>query len=113
MQAIRTIIWVMLAVLLTLFAVINSEIVAVRLLPGEGGTIAEMPLALVIVASFLIGFLPMFLAYRTAKWTGERKVRQQEETIAMLRPQPTPVPTYSDQGLASAPPTASTTDPLP
>lgn len=113
MQAIRTGFWVLMAVLLTLFAVMNSDPVAVRLLPGEQGIIAEMPLALVIVASFLIGFLPMFLAYRTAKWTGERKVRQQEETIAMLRPSPTPTPapasTYGD----TPPSTPLSPDPLP
>jgi lipopolysaccharide assembly protein A len=93
MQTVRTIIWVVFAVLLTLFAVINSEIVAVRLIPGEQGTIAEVPLSLLIVAVFLLGFLPPYLVNKTNSWRLQRKIKQQDQTIALLRPTPAPVST--------------------
>ena len=83
MQTVRTLIWVIFAVLLTAFVFTNFTIVEVNL---YGFGVVDWPLALVIVVAFLLGFLPMLLLYRTAKWTAHRKIKQQDDTIAMLRP---------------------------
>ena len=87
MQTVRTIIWVVFAVLLTLLASQNLERVPVWVFPGW---IAETPLALVIMSSFLLGFLPPYLVNKSNSWRLQRKIRQQDETIAMLRPTPVP-----------------------
>lgn len=87
MQTVRTIIWVVFAVLLTLFAVINSQRVEVAVWPGY---VAELPLSILIVATFLLGFLPPYLVNKSNSWRLQRKIRQQDETIALLRPAPVP-----------------------
>ena len=85
MQSMRTLIWVLFAVLLTLFAVINSQRVEVAVWPG---TVAELPLSILIISVFLIGFLPPYLVNLTNRWRLQRKIKQQDDTIAMLRPAP-------------------------
>lgn len=97
MQTVRTLIWVVVAVLLTLFAVINSQRTEVTIWPGY---VAELPLSLLIVAVFLLGFLPPYLLNMSNRWRLQRKIRQQDETIAALRPTPAPV------SAALAPPTS-------
>ena len=89
MQSMRTLIWVLFAVLLTLFAVINSQRVEVAVWPG---TVAELPLSILIITVFLIGFLPPYLVNLTNRWRLQRKIKQQDDTIAMLRPAPAPTP---------------------
>ncbi len=90
MQTVRTIVWVVVAVLLTLFAVINSQRVEVSIWPGY---VAELPLSILIVTVFLIGFLPPYLVNLGNRWRLQRKIKQQDQTIALLRPTPTPVAT--------------------
>ena len=85
MQSMRTLIWVLFAVLLTLFAVINSQRVEVAVWPGY---VAELPLSILIISVFLIGFLPPYLVNMTNRWRLQRKIKQQDDTIAMLRPAP-------------------------
>lgn len=89
MQAVRTIIWVLIAVLLTVFAVANSQQAEVRVWPG---TIAELPLSVLIVVVFLLGFLPPFLLGIGSRWRLNRQIRQHEHTIATLST-PAPAPT--------------------
>jgi lipopolysaccharide assembly protein A len=101
MQAFRTIIWVIIAVILTIFTAMNFEPVAVRILPGTPGTVAEMPLALLIVAVALLGFIPPFLLNLTNRWRLTRRIQQQDETIALLR---TPVPAPAPAPVTAAPP---------
>jgi len=82
MQAIRTFIWIILAVALTVFAITNSQLVSVRVWPGY---LAEMPLSLLIIVVFLAGFLPPFLLNMGNRWRLGRRINQQEATIAQLR----------------------------
>ena len=115
MQTIRTGFWVLLAVIMTIFAAMNFHGVQVHVWPGgnAGYDYLEWPLALVIVASFLLGFLPMLLMYRTARWTAERKIRQQDETIALLRPAASPAAALYGDGHDTAPLSTASTTPQP
>ena len=83
MQAVRTIIWIIIAVALTVFAVFNSQPVTVAIWPG---TVAELPLSILIILVFLLGFLPPFLLSLGNRWRLGRKINQQEQVIAQLRP---------------------------
>lgn len=104
MQAIRTIIWVIIAVVLTIFTAMNFEPVTVRILPGTPGTVAEMPLALLIVMVALFAFLPPFLFNLGNRWRLTRKIQQQDETIQLLRtPAPAPAPVVAAPAPAPAP----------
>lgn len=100
MQAIRTFIWIIIAVTLTIFAVFNSQPVTVAIWPG---TVAELPLSILIVLVFLLGFLPPFLFNLGNRWRLSRKISQQEQVIAQLRPTIVAAPTAT----ASPAPTAT------
>ena len=90
MQTVRTMLWVVMAVAFTLFAVANSDDVKVWVFPGY---LADTYLSVVIVVSFLIGFLPPYLVNLGNRWRLQRKINQQDQTIALLRPTPAPVST--------------------
>lgn len=82
MQSLRTICWVILAIALTIFALFNSQPVAVAVWPGY---VAELPLSILILLVFTIGFLPPFLFNMGNRWRLGRKIAVQEQVITQLR----------------------------
>ncbi|MEQ1688110.1 MAG: lipopolysaccharide assembly protein LapA domain-containing protein [Sphingopyxis sp.] len=93
MQAFRTIIWVILAVLLTSFALANFTEVSVKIFPGQR---ADTYLTVVILASFLMGFLPAIMISIVNRWRLGRKISMQQNLIVQLStPAPTPEPAPS------------------
>ena len=89
MQTMRTIIWVIMAVILTIFAVANSQTVAVSVWPGF---VAELPLSILIIMVFMLGFLPAFILSVGNRWRLGRQINIQEQVITQLR-MPAPSPT--------------------
>ena len=71
MQFLKTLFWVALAVILVLFATENWNAVTMRL---WGGLEADVKLPVLILASFLLGFLPMLIVHRARLWTMRRRV---------------------------------------
>lgn len=96
MQAVRTIIWIIIAVIMTVFAVANSQAVAVAIWPGY---VAELPLSILIILVFLLGFLPPFLFNLGNRWRLSRQISMQEQVIAQLRA-PAPSPAQSAESSA-------------
>jgi lipopolysaccharide assembly protein A len=87
MQTLRTIIWALIAAALAIFAVSNWQIVTVAVWPGYS---AELPLPLLIIGSFLLGFLPPFIVYAASKWRARKTIEQQAQVISDLRTAPSP-----------------------
>ena len=76
MQIVRTIIWVLLLVALLLFSVVNWEpIVTVRIWEN---LVIDTKIPAIVIVSFLIGFLPMWLYHRAAKWQLKRRIASLE-----------------------------------
>ena len=92
MQAVRTLIWVIVAVIITVFAVANAQPVTVAVWPGS---VAELPLSILIILVFLLGFLPPFLLNLGNRWRLSRRISQQEQVIAQLRPTTIVAPTVT------------------
>lgn len=110
MQAIRTIVWVVIAIMLTIFAVANSQPVSVRVWPGY---VAELPLSILVIFVFVLGFLPPFLLSLGNRWRLGRRINQQELTIAQLQSAPTLAPVaVAPVAPAAQPLAASTPDTL-
>ncbi len=65
-ELVRTGVWVVLAVLITLFAVLNLEEVEVNWIFGSG----QAPLIIVVVISLLVGIVLTYIADRR---TGKRR----------------------------------------
>ena len=82
MGILRTIIWVALTAVLVIFAMANWQVVTVTIWPGWE---AETKLPVVILAAFLIGMLPMWIALRTTRWSLKRRLDASERQAADLR----------------------------
>lgn len=100
MQIFRTTIWVIVAVLLTVFALANYTPVEVQVWPGWS---ADTNLSFVILVSFLAGFVPPFFIALGNRWRLGRRLKQQEQTIEMLRTPVAPASPAASGGTADAP----------
>lgn len=82
MAIVRTIIWVLLTAILVLFAMANWLPVTVTIWPGQ---VLDTKLPVLILASFLIGSVPMWIALRTTRWSLRRRLDSSERQLADLR----------------------------
>lgn len=96
MQVLRTLFWVLLAVVAVVFAVNNWTVVPVRL---WAGLTAEIMLPALLAIVFLAGWLPTWIVSRAARWrlksrlaTSERQVAELRAPPATVLPEPTPAP---------------------
>ena len=85
MQVARTIFWVVLAVVLVLFAVNNWVPVEVRIWDG---LLLETRLAALVIVAFLLGLLPTWMLYRATRWRMGRRIAALETSLAAQRPNP-------------------------
>ena len=74
MQFLKTLFWVLLAVLMVLFSVTNWTIVTLNL---WGGLQADVKLPVLVIGAFLLGFLPTLLVYGMRAWSLRRRLESQ------------------------------------
>ena len=86
MQFLKTLFWVVLAIVLVLFASENWKAVTIRL---WGGLEADVNLPLLVLASFLLGFLPMLCIHLARMWGMKRRLEAHERQTAALHNVPT------------------------
>lgn len=114
MQTMRTIIWAVLAAGLAIFAFANWAPVEVTIWPGYT---AETWLPVIIIGSFLIGFLPAFLVYSATRWRSRKTIEQQAQIIADLRTAPVVPAAVTQPQVVHTPidadPVTGTSDSLP
>ena len=84
MQFLKTLFWVLLAVLIYMFASRNWTNVTLNM---WGDIQVDIKIPVLLALMFLLGFLPIFLVHRARLWTMRRRVEAQE------RLQPAPAPT--------------------
>ncbi|MFN4096625.1 MAG: lipopolysaccharide assembly protein LapA domain-containing protein [Sphingomonas sp.] len=82
MGILRTIIWVFLTAVLVIFAMANWLAVTVTIWPGQ---VLDTKLPVLILASFLIGSVPMWIALRTTRWSLKRRLDASERQLADMR----------------------------
>jgi uncharacterized integral membrane protein len=86
MQFLKTLFWVLIAVLAALFAKANWTPVTLKL---WNDIEADVKLPLLLLAAFLIGFLPTWLIMRTRIWSQRRRIEAMERNrVAALAPEP-------------------------
>lgn len=88
MQFLRTLFWVVIAVVAVIFAFNNWTQVTVSL---WGGLRVDAKLPILLLVAFLIGLLPLFVVHRATRWTLKRRLDNAERSLAELRGLPTPV----------------------
>ncbi|MEP2102173.1 MAG: hypothetical protein ABJP02_11760 [Parasphingorhabdus sp.] len=97
MQFIKTLFWVILAVILVVFAANNWSPTSVLI--WEDIRI-DTKLPVLVIGAFLLGFVPLWLIHRTSKWRLNRRIKTLE---AAARPTPAP----AKANASPAPPPAS------
>lgn len=71
MRFLKTLFWLVVAVLVTLFAAQNWRDVTIDL---WGNLQADVKMPVLLIIAFLIGFLPTWLIYRTRLWRVNNRV---------------------------------------
>jgi len=80
MQLLKTLLWIVLTVALVLFARENWNAVTINL---WGGLQADVKLPILVLAAFLIGFLPLLLIHRGRMWTMKRRVEALQRQVVV------------------------------
>jgi lipopolysaccharide assembly protein A len=95
MAALKTLMWVVIAVGIALFSMANWQPIEVIVWPDR---ILETKLPVLIILAFLAGALPMYLMFQAARWSLKRRLDSSERQLADLRalanrpPEPAPPP---------------------
>lgn len=88
MQFLKTLFWVLIAVIVALFATRNWSDVTLNL---WGDIQADVKLPVLLLVSFLIGFLPTWLLLRARIWSMRRRIDAMERNrLASLPAEPPP-----------------------
>jgi uncharacterized integral membrane protein len=89
MQFLKTLFWVVLAIVLVLFARANWSQVTINL---WGGLQADVKLPVLVLFAFLLGFLPTFLILRGRIWSLKRRLETAQPTTVANLPGSVPAP---------------------
>jgi lipopolysaccharide assembly protein A len=86
MQFLKTLFWVVIAVLIVLFAGNNWVVVPVKL----GDIVVDVKLPVLVVGAFLLGFLPTLIVYRARIWSLHRRLETRLQGPVANGPVPVP-----------------------
>jgi uncharacterized integral membrane protein len=95
MQFLKTLFWIALTVVLVLFAKANWNAVTLKL---WGGLEADVKLPVLVLAAFLLGFLPTFIIYRARLWSLTRRLEPSQRQVSVAPASPAPAPVAVDNG---------------
>ncbi|WP_156678666.1 lipopolysaccharide assembly protein LapA domain-containing protein [Sphingomonas profundi] len=106
MQFLRTLFWVVVAVIAVIFSVRNWTPVTIHL---WGGIDADVKLPVMLLVAFAVGLLPPLILYRATRWRLRRRLETAERALALNG-----TATPADQPPADpAPATQPVTMPIP
>ena len=79
MRAVKTIIWLVIAVLLVAFAYANPDVANVHIWPG---LVWSPPTWALVIGALAIGFAPTWLIQSATRWRLARRIASLEATLA-------------------------------
>ena len=100
MQFLKTLFWVVLAVVMVLFARDNWHVVEVSL---WAGLVADVKLPILVLFAYLVGLVPTMIVYRARIWSLRRRLESQNPSNAGNAPDPVPNPVPTPVRRSSAP----------
>ena len=105
MQFLKTLFWVVLAIVAVVFAMRNWTVVTVNL---WGGMLVDAKLPVLLFGAFALGFVPTFLLHRATRWRLRRRLDSHERVIADMRGviEPPPEPQIHPVAATDTPPPA-------
>ena len=90
MQFLKTLFWILLTVILVLFARENWQPVTITL---WGGLQVDIKLPILVLFAFLLGFVPTMILYRARLWSMQRRLELQDR--GLYPPTPSVPPPYT------------------
>jgi putative membrane protein len=111
MQFLKILFWCLLAFIAAVFTISNWNAVQIQL---WGGLIADVNLPMLLLVTFLIGFVPTMLYNHAIRWRLRQRLTTCERSLAELRtprPEPVHVETQVAPEIWSASPAPTTTTP--
>tara|TARA_A100001391_G_scaffold114041_1_gene76813 strand:+ start:14498 stop:14893 length:396 start_codon:yes stop_codon:yes gene_type:complete len=114
MQILRTFVWGLLLVALVAFSVANWTDVTVRIWPG---ILVDTKVPAIVIISFAIGFIPMWLYLRASKWQARRRIQSLENAarvaqVTPVQPEATTASAVDATPVAPAEPDVPATPPV-
>lgn len=103
MQFLKTLFWVMIAVIAVIFSYRNWLPVTVHL---WGGLEADIKLPILMLIAFLVGFLPWYILHKTTRWQLRRRLDAAQRALAEARGAPVPASDAVTPVAVQAPPDA-------
>ena len=103
MQFLRTMFWVILAVLGAIFALNNWTPVTINL---WSGLVLDTRLPVLMIGSFLLGLVPMFIIHRATRWSLRRRLDSSHRALSDFPASPTVAVTTVPPGAAPIVPPA-------
>ena len=99
MQIVRTIVWVLLLIVLLIFSINNWTPVSVKIWEG---LVLETKIPALVVISFLLGLLPMWLLHRITAYAARRRISSLESAartaaVTPVAPPPEPAPAHPSE----------------
>lgn len=85
MRFLNSLFWILVAVAVTLFAANNWRDVTIDL---WGNLQADVKIPILLVMTFLLGFLPTWLTFRTKLWRLENRVSVARDVVQTPPPDP-------------------------
>lgn len=89
MQFLKTAFWVVIAVAIALFCKANWASVPVKL---WGDLVADIKLPILMMAAFLLGAVPLWIALRATRWSMRKRLDTVEKALANATAAPPPPP---------------------
>jgi len=83
MQLIRTLILLIVTIVLVAFVAINWQTVPLNLWPLQDGNYLhlEWPVGVIVLVSMVLGFVPMWLIHKGARWRLNRRISFLENSV--------------------------------
>lgn len=101
MQIIRTIIWVVVFIVILLFAINNWRPLEVKIWEG---LILETKIPALAISCFLLGLIPMWLIHRGTKWRLKRRISTLESAARSAAGTESVQTALTESGSADLPP---------
>jgi lipopolysaccharide assembly protein A len=102
MQFLKTLFWVLIAVIIALFTFANWTPITINL---WNGLQLDTKLPVLLIGAFLTGLIPALLLHRATRWSLKRKIGTMERALADVRP-PEPVTRPATAPSSTLPPAA-------
>jgi len=107
MQLIRTLLLLVITITLVAFIAINWQSVPLNLWPLQDGNYVhfEWPVGFIVLVSIAVGFIPMWLLHKGARWRLNRRITFLENTLkSASQSQPTAIATSTQLEAREEPP---------